>query len=472
MTDLGRDLGSLRRRLLGWLLASTAVLGVLGLADTWREAIRASTTLSDRVLAGSALAIAERVFLDFEGELAVEVPYSALEMLASTAQDRVFYRVDGPGGVNITGYADLPVAGGGGDGLRFADAEYAGDAVRLVTLEREAVTGIDALPFTVTVAETTRARQQLARSLLWHSALRIGGMILGAAAVVWVLVTLAVRPLDTLARALATRRPGDLSPLRSDAPSEVWGLVQAVNGVMTRLGASIEALRNFTGNASHQLRTPLAVVRAQLALASREGEPEAMRAAIGQADAALAEAERVLAQLLLLARVDASVGLPPPEPTDLRDLARDLTAELVPRAARGGIDLGFDGGIGGSGAEVVPVRVRADGTLLREMLRNLVENAIAYAGPGAEVTVRVRDGAGEAVVEVEDDGPGLPQGQAQAVLQRFGRGREAGPTGLGLGLPIADEIARRFGGHLTLEPGRGGRGLRVVVGFPADQRAA
>ena len=470
MTDLGRDLGSLRRRLLGWLLASTAVLGVLGLADTWREAIRASTTLSDRVLAGSALAIAERVFLDFEGELSVEVPYSALEMLASTAQDRVFYRVDGPGGVNITGYADLPVAGGSGDGLRFADALYAGDAVRLVTLEREAVTGIDALPFTVTVAETTRARQQLARSLLLHSALRIGGMILGAAAVVWVLVTLAVRPLDTLARALATRRPGDLSPLRSDAPSEVWGLVQAVNGVMTRLGASIEALRNFTGNASHQLRTPLAVVRAQLALASREGEPEAMRAAIGQADAALAEAERVLAQLLLLARVDASAGLPPPEPTDLRDLARDLTAELVPRAARGGIDLGFDGGIDGAGAG--PVRVRADGTLLREMLRNLVENAIAYAGPGAEVTVRVRDMEGQAVVEVEDDGPGLPPGQAQAVLQRFGRGREAGPPGLGLGLPIADEIARRFGGHLTLEPGRGGRGLRVVVGFPGDPLVA
>jgi two-component system sensor histidine kinase TctE len=464
MTDLGRDLGPLRRRLLAWLLASTAVLGAFALADTWREARRASEVLSDRILEGSALAIAERVFVDLDGQLVVEVPYSALDMLASTAQDRVFYRVDGPKGENLTGYHDLPVVDDGGAEVNFADAIYKGEGVRLVTLAREAVTGIDALPFTVTVAETTRARQELTRSLLWHSALRLGGMILGAATVVWMIVTFALRPLDTLSRALATRAPGDLSPLRSDAPSEVWGLVQAVNGMMVRLGASIEALRNFTGNASHQLRTPLAVMRTQLVVALREDDPDAMRSAIRSADAALANVERVLAQLLLLARIDASVGSPPPEPTDLRALAHDLTADLVPGAARAGIDLGFEGGPG-------PVGVQADPTLLGEMLRNLVDNAIAYAGPGAEVTVRVEALQGRAVLVVEDDGPGLPPGTAQTVLRRFSRGREAGPPGLGLGLPIADEITRRFGGELTLGSGPGGRGLKVSVGFPLEPLA-
>ncbi|TNC72170.1 sensor histidine kinase [Rubellimicrobium roseum] len=451
-----RDGGSLRRRLLGWLLVATALLGVLALLDTWREALRTAAAVSDRVLAGSALAIAERVFVDLDGALVAEVPYSALEMLASTAQDRVFYRVDGPGGASITGYSDLPVVPGPAEGAAFADATYAGEPVRLATLRREALTGVDAIPFAVTVAETTRARRELARAILWRSALRLGGMIAGAALVVWLAVTRALRPLDGLSRALAARAPGDLSPLRDEAPQEVRGLVEAVNGVMARLGTTIEALRNFTGNAGHQIRTPLAVVRAQVALAARAGRPDEAAHALTRADAALAEAERVLAQLLLLARVDAAGAGPPPEAVDLGALARDLTAELVPRAARAGIDLGFEAG-------AAPLRVRAEPTLLREMLRNLVENAIAYAGRGAVVTVRVARAGAQARVEVEDDGPGLPPGLAQTALRRFARGREEGPPGLGLGLPIVDEIARRFGGHLDLGPGRGGRGLRAVV---------
>lgn len=232
----------------------------------------------------------------------------------------------------------------------------------------------------------------MTRSLLLHSALRIGGMILDAAAVVWVVVTLAARPLDTLSQALATRRPGDLSPLRSDAPSEVWGLVQAVNGVIARLGATIEALHNFTGNASHQLRTLLAAVRAQLALATRESDPTAAKVVIGQAESALAEAERVLAQLLLLARVDASAAFPLPGPTILLVLARDLTAELVPSAARGAIDLGFDR----CGAGTEPVLARADATLRRG----------AFGGDGRLLVAR-RGARGAAPRGVPDCLPGF-----------------------------------------------------------------
>ncbi|NUB43275.1 sensor histidine kinase [Fertoebacter nigrum] len=443
---------SLRRRLLGWLLVSTAVLGMLALADTWREAIRTATSVSDRVLAGSALAIAERVSVDEDGGLEVDIPYSALEMLTSTAQDRVFYRVDGPPGAFLTGYEDLGIVPADGDGTVFADAMFGDEPIRVATLHRQATTGFDSIAFTVTVAETTLARRELARAILWRAGLRLAGMILGASVAVWVAVTLALRPLNRLGEAIAERSPDDLRPIRAATPSEVEGLVEAVNSFMTRLGTALAGLRNFTGNASHQLRTPMAVVRTELALATRAATLDESRRANARADAALAEAERVLAQLLLLARVDAAGrGM---EPVNLTALARDLTAELVPDAAEAGLDLGFDG----QGT----VWLRAEPVLLRELLRNLIQNALLYAGHGAEVTVRVAGAGGAAVLAVEDDGPGIPPARRALIGQRF---TPSGGEGMGLGLAIVAEIAALFGGVLDLADGAGGRGLRATVRF-------
>ncbi|MFC3168879.1 sensor histidine kinase [Paracoccus fontiphilus] len=448
-------MGSLRRRLLGWLLAATAVLGLLALADTWREAVTTATRVSDRVLAGSALAIAERVTVDEDRGLQVDIPYSALEMLTSTAQDRVFYRVDGPLGF-LTGYPDLMPAATDRDGRGFADSVHAGERVRVITLARTVSTGVESIPFAVTVAESTLARRDLARSILIRSALRLSGMILGAALIVWISVPLALRPLHRLGQAIATRSPGDLSPIREPVPHEVQGLVEAVNSFMARLGTALDALRNFTGNASHQLRTPLAVLRTQLALAGRADTPQAMQAAIAKGDMALAHAERVLAQLLLLARVDAAPGQGAPSVVDLDRLARDLTGEAIPRAAEAGIDLGFEG---------EPARVRAEPVLLAEALANLIDNALAYAGRGAVVTVGVRRDGGHAVLGVTDDGPGIPPEARTRLGTRFSR--NAGQAeGLGLGLAIVAEIAALFGGSLTLSEGSGGRGLRAELWLP------
>src|SRR6478736_3484727 len=149
---------SLRRRLLFWLLISTAIIGMVALADTYREAVQTSNIVSDRVLAGSALAIAERVVVSEDGSLQVDIPYVALEMLTSAAQDRVFYRVDGPPGDFITGYQALPVIKDTkGDGAAFADDRFRNEPIRVATLNRSASTGIRSVPFTVTVAETTIA---------------------------------------------------------------------------------------------------------------------------------------------------------------------------------------------------------------------------------------------------------------------------------------------------------------------------
>nr|WMC97733.1 sensor histidine kinase N-terminal domain-containing protein [Aminobacter aminovorans] len=450
---------SLRRRLLLWLLVPLVALGLIALADTYNEAVETANAVSDRVLAGSALAIAERVVVAEDGALEVDIPYVALEMLTSAAQDRVFYRVDGPDGF-ITGYQTLPVI----DGLEleesgYEDASFRGEPIRLTSLSRAASTGATSIPFVVTIAETTIARTQLAQTILLRSALRLAILIGSAAAIVWFAVTFSLRPLYRLRDAIAERNPDDLHPIEQSVPKEVRGLVDTVNSFMGRLGSALGAMRHFTGNASHQLRTPLTIIRTQLALASRAHSLEEARQAARMGDEAVAHAERVIAQLLLLAKVDeaASDRLKNLGAVNLTKLAQQLTADRVTQAHAAGIDLGFEG--------EEPLFVRGEPMLLGEMIRNLIENVLAYAGNDAEATVKVLDGGTEVVLEVEDTGPGIAPADLEGVRQRFVRGRAGDKPGAGLGLPIVEEIASLFGGRLELLAGADGRGLRVRVAF-------
>ncbi len=452
---------SLRRRLLGWLLISTAVIGVLALIDTYRDAVKTANVVSDRVLAGSALAIAERVVVAEDGTLEVDIPYVALEMLTSAAQDRVFYRVDGPPGQFITGYQTLPsVADLKGQSTAYDDASFRGEQIRLAVLSRSASTGINSVPFTVTVAETTIARRQLTQAILLRSALRLVLMILGAAGIVWIAVTVSLRPLYRLADAIAERSPNDLHPIEQSVPSEVQGLVDTVNSFMVRLQSALDALRHFSGNASHQLRTPLAIIRTQLALSARATTLEEAHLAARKGDEAVAHAERILAQLLLMAKIDAAGSNAPQALAriDLTAVAQGITADHVPRAAEMGVDLGFEG----DGEAFI----RAEPLLIGELLRNLIENAISYAGKQAEVTARIVATPAAIVLEVEDNGPGIPRDRRLMVRQRFARGGESQAPGMGLGLPIVEEIAGLFGGTLNLSEGANGRGLKVAVAFP------
>jgi len=447
---------SLRRRLVLGLLLALLAIAALAVADSWREAQQTAARVSDRVLAGSILAIAERVIVTEDGTLEVDVPYVALEMLTSSAQDRVFYRVDGPEGF-ITGYQQLPVVAGAGSEIVYDDGAFRGDAIRVGSLQRAASSGVSAIPFTVTVAETTIARTQLAQSLLVQASVRLAVLILAAAVIVWFAVTLSLAPLYRLRNAIALRSPDDLSPIRQDVPREVEGLVETINSFMTRLESALGALRHFTGNASHQLRTPMAIMRTQLALASRAEDPAQRRAAIAAADTAVEHAERVLAQLLLLARIDeAASDRLKLETIDLAALAKAQTAELVLRASAAGIDLGYEG------AE--SAMMRGDAMLLGELLRNLIENAIAYAGAGAEATVGVAAEAGRVRLTVADTGPGVAADKLPALRQRFARQRPDKP-GAGLGLAIVEEIAGLFGGSIDVAS-EAGRGFRVTVVLP------
>jgi two-component system sensor histidine kinase TctE len=446
---------SLRRRLLVWLMIALLAVATLAVIDTWREAQDTANSLSDRVLAGSVLAIAERVIVTEDGSLEVDVPYVALEMLTSAAQDRVFYRVDGPGGF-ITGYQTLPTSPEATADISYSDAEFRGDPIRVAVLQRAASSGVSAIPFTVTVAETTIARTQLTQTLLVRSAIRLALLILAAAVILWLAVGFSLAPLYRLRDAISKRALDDLSPIEQEVPREVQGLVDTINSFMTRLSSALEALRHFTGNASHQLRTPLTIVRTQLALALRADTPAEARKAERTADAAVVHAERVLAQLLLLARIDeAASDRLQFQVIDLFELARECTGDYVVRAHAADIDLGLEG--------EGPAPVRGDPMLLGELLSNLIENAIAYAGPGAEATVRVTAGT-DVLLEVADTGKGVPPEQLVAVRKRFSRGDSDKP-GAGLGLPIVEEIAGLFGGTVVArsEPGKG---FSVLIRLP------
>lgn len=456
---------SLRRRLLLWLFMATALLGLAALGDTWREAMRTAQTVSDRVLFGSALAIAEKVSLDETGVLEVDIPYSSLEMLTSTAQDKVFYRVEGPDGAFLSGYTDLPLLNPAVGEAAFADGRFGNGAIRTVTLARVISTGDRALVFRVAVAESTRARQALAREILLRAGLRLGVLALAVAVIVWAAVTVALRPLRQLGGAIETRSPDDLRPVTLTAPQEVGPLIGAINGFMGRLDSALAALRHFTGNASHQLRTPLSVVRTQIALMERAQNSAQASAAMDQAKSALTRAERVLAQLLVLARVDAAQSAGAMHSVDLAETARQITAEMVPAALHAGIDLGYEG--------PDHLHAQCESVLLGELLKNLIENSISYAGRGAIVTVRLQALPTGPVLTVEDNGPGLDLSRAPKRGQNLRQGTantaNTGSAGYGLGLAICAEISALFGAEFQLRQGAESRGLRVEVIFPTGQ---
>lgn len=452
---------SLRRSILVWLVLATAAIGLLALLDTRIEAMRTAREASDRVLVGSAMAIAEGVDVDAEGGVAITIPFSALDMLSSTAQDQVFYRVESPDKI-YTGYNDLqpsPVDDGQEVGL--SDGTYRGMKVRTATILRELTSGDGTLPIRITVAETTLARDALAQSILTRSALRIAGLILGAAIVAWTAATYALRPLDRLSRSLAARAPHDLTPIDTPAPDELRPVLNALNGFLLRLSQAMAAMRNFASNANHQIRTPLTVARTQLAMAGKmngtsQGQP------IEKADKALIRIERVLEQILLLARIQVTGAGPVLTAVDVASLARSVTADLLPQAVSLRQDLGYEG----------PARAmaRSEDVLLGELLRNLVGNALTHCPAETVVTVRLRDGSPKGLwLQVTDNAPPIPESELSRLQARIDPARRSSEvrTGThGLGLHIVAEIAGALLAGVTLTRGEDGRGLVWTISLP------
>ncbi len=453
---------SLRRRLLLWLLGALAVISALMLFEVRSSATKAANEAYDRVLLGSALAIAERVVVVGE-QLEVDVPYVALEMLTSAAQDRVFYQVVGPGNAFITGYDDLPIVDGNeipkNDSPLFFDADYRGDAIRAGVISRHISGGRLSARFTVMVAETVEGRNNLINEMMTAAVVRHLVFILVAGIVLWIGIGWGLKPLVRLEAALNRRTPSDLRPIEHEVPQEVRHLIDAINDLMKRLGASIEAMQRFTANAAHQLRTPLAAIQTQAELASDAKDPEEISRRLEHLNRSTKQTSRLINQLLSLARTHQENENFQSEAIDLKRLSEDVTRTYVPLAVVQEIDLGFE-------PEDPVSSIFGNEELIKEALKNLIENALNYCPKGSTVTVRLKQNTQHVVLLVEDNGPGISKGEQDKVFERFYRSETRDDEGCGLGLPIIKEIMERHGGSIEYRDMRPGSGAFFILVFP------
>lgn len=452
---------SLRQRLLVWLLLPLLLIGLIALFDAYKSARLTADEISDRVLSGSALAIAERIFVSDEGELDVDIPYVALEMLTSVEDDRVFYKIEDENGEFITGYRKLALpedVDRSESNIKFSDSEFRQFPIRIAVLEGAASSSTVSLGYRLAIAETTNARNKMAQDILIRSAVRQGLLILTAAIAVWFAVTRALLPLYTVRDAIGRRSSDDLRPILHDVPNEIKGLVTTTNDLLSRIGTSISALRNFTSNASHQLRTPLTVMRTQTEIARRAKSDDARMQALNHVDEAVKESEKMISRLLVLARIDSgSLQNLANLNCDIADTCKTICSDMISNQNLGNIDLGYEGD--------EQLIINGDPVLYREMLKNLIENAAKYGGEDVHITVRCRQKGDHCLIDIEDNGIGLDDQQKVDLMERFSSGLYS-KNGSGLGLPIARDIAQLFGGSLKLSDREGVTGLKIVIKLP------
>ena len=462
---------SLRRRLLAWIIGPIALFVAVDTVSLYRGALRSINVAYDRTLLASARSIGELLAVR-DGKLQVELPYTALEIFQVGNSGRMAYRIDGFDGEFVSGYADLPrYAGrlpqrGAYQALvDFVDAEYHGEPVRMAALYQPVV---GARPgeggvARIQVAETLEVREALARQILLDTLLRQALLVAVVGGVTWIAVSRALRPVEALRRALRTRDARDLSPLDTPGlPGELQPLVGAANELMQRLARLLGLQRQFVRDASHQLRTPLAVLRIQ-AQNGLAGHAEA-RATLLEMQGTIERAIRLANQMLALAKLEQVHGESAPQAVDLHEVAAEVALDLAPLMAERGLDFELV-------APGEPVTVRGHAWMLRELLRNLLHNAIRATPDGGTLSLRIERDAAEGRLVVRDSGPGIGPALRERLFEPFHTGHPT--SGSGLGLTICREVCERLGGRIELN-NRGGdaapAGLDAVAAFPLAAR--
>jgi two-component system sensor histidine kinase TctE len=458
---------TLRRKLLWWLSAPLLSIWVISLVVDYDIANRFVNLAYDRALLESALDIGRQVKV-LDNKVYVDLPEIAVQMLQTRESGRVYYLVTGPGNEFVTGEPDLPPPPDPLSGrINYYDQQYRGRPVRIVALQLPVERSKGRGMVTVQVAENRAARNEFARQILLGMVLPQMLLIVLAGMMVWHVVGRALAPLSTLRDEIGSRSHRDLSALPDEGmPLEVRPLIRAMNELLQRLSEALASQQRFIADAAHQLRTPIAGLKTQTELALRQAPSGEAQATLKQLRTATEQATRLVNQLLSLARAEPPIGrVRATERIDLVTLARETASEWVPRALARRIDLGFDD----PGA---PVYVEGDAFQLREMLNNVLDNAVRYTDSGGQVSVRVGIEDSAPTIAVEDDGPGIPEPERTRVFERFYRVLGTGVEGCGLGLAIVKEIAQQHGAEVTLAPGANGKGTVVRIVFRARRAVA
>lgn len=456
---------TLNRKLLALLLPALVTLLCGQLWLSYRGLQVAADSAYDRSLAGAIKAIDANISTA-SGGLGVELPYRTLEFFHLTANGKVFYRVSTEDGLVTLGNADLPgpLVGLQSDVPHFYDAQYFGEPVRIGAYARRLdlpLYGSHAQRVIIQVAETIESRTAFTRGLLTQAVLLDVLLVLVIALAMAASVVLALRPLQRLRNEVMARAQDDLTPIDpSSVPLEVRPLVDAVNHHVARSSRMARSQRQFLDDASHQLRTPLAVLRTQIDYALREHEVTKVHEAVDAMQRAVERSVRLINQLLALARVNNSATPDAvPEKINLCNLVEEVARMLLPEARRKRQDFGV-------AVATESIFVLGSETLLREAMANLVDNAIRHVPAGGHITLSVERDDMAARISVVDNGPGIPAEERARIGERFRRGKNAAAGGAGLGLAIAKTIAEQHGGRLEVADGPQQSGVTMRLIFP------
>jgi len=455
MSPASKRAPSIRRRLLIFLLPLLALALLAGVLANYRAAMLFVRDAYDQRLGDAALALASRVKVTGE-EVRLDTAPFAAEAVRLGRVRVAYYSVVAPGNRLLEGNPQLPAAPPGPGNPSYADYRLGTRELRIATYRLHTPAGTVA----VTAAETVDARSEPGHLLLAGTWLINFIQVDVVLLVVWLGVYYGLQPLAAVRRQIEAHSARELQPMDpGTVPAEVRPLVDALNLLFDMLREGARSQRQFVADTAHQLRTPLAGLMGQLELLMRE--PAAAPVAVRLA--ALHEGLRGIAhsanQLLALARAHPSANATARfEPVELHSLVERIVEHNIDRAAAAHLDLG---------AEARPATLAGSPRLLEDLLGNLVDNALTYTPSGGHVTVRSGLSGGQAFLEVEDDGPGIPEAERMRVRQRFYRLPGSGGNGCGLGLAIVEEIAHLHGGTVTIEEGADAHGTCVTVRFGA-----
>ena len=454
---------SLRGQLLLWLLLPLTLLWLAGSIVAYSLVENFSAVAYDRSLFDSARALATQVKI-VDDHIVVVLPQVAQDILRYDEFDQVYFQVSTPDGKIIAGDTSITPPPGPlretGKSI-FHDASVHGHPARIASFYYIPNGSNDEHKVLVQVAETLVKRDKLAKEILSGVILPQLALILLAAISVWFGVGRGLATLNRVQHAISSRSHRDLSPVgEKDAPQEIRPLMHAINDLMARLGTVLTSQQRFIADAAHQLRTPLAGLKTQTEYALRQTDPASIQHALQQLAASTERTIRLTNQLLALARAEPeAIQSSNMIPLDLAELSRTATMEWVPEALGKNIDLGYEG-------SETPVFITGDAFLLKEMIGNLLDNAIRYTQQNGKVTVRLSADHTHARLSIEDNGPGIPQTERDRVFERFHRVLGSGAEGSGLGLSIVREIVLAHEGQVYLSEAQEQTGTRLEVVFP------
>lgn len=458
---------SLFGEILDWMLAPLLLLWPMSIAITYLVAKSIANQPFDDALEDRVTVLGQQI-RSVDGRAAGQLHPGARDILRADDVDSVYYLLAGPDGEYLDGDRDLPRPRAGApsepdERARGGAVEFRNDTIHGIPI-RVAYTwvNLDPLPergpapapsrppplALVQVAETLDKRAHLAGEIIKGVILPQFIILPVILALVWFALSRGLTPLAELQRRIRARPQDDLSPIDPrQVPEEISPLVGSFNDMLERLGETVAMQKRFIADAAHQMKTPLAGMRMQSELALRESDPQEIHRSLEQLAHSSESATRLVNQLLALARAEnqPQAGLAF-DAIDLPRLARETVQDWVQASFAHRIDLGFEPPEEGA----APVTIAGQPLMLREMLSNLIDNALRYTPPGGSVTVRVRSDGEHALLEVEDTGPGIAPAERERIFERFYRILGSNTQGSGLGLAIVREIARQHGAEIDI----------------------